>query len=147
MINLFKKAFVKSGHTFEYAMESDSNGTEVKREDEIVIYARINDFEGLKKADSKEGQEQWQVNAPFGKIRVRKTTVGDLEGKYTQAIKTRDSQVGIAGGTELEFEVDVNVFEAFKSIADNGMIKDRYVFNASNITAMDDSGKEKNDTY
>lgn len=146
MKNIFKQAFNNNSLSFDYAMESLSEGTGIKREDEIVIYARINNFEGLKKANSKESHEQWQVSAPFGKIRVRKTTMGDLEGSYTQAIKTRDNQVGIAGGTEQEFPVDANVFEAFKAISDNGMIKERFVFNATSITALDSTGKDRIDT-
>lgn len=115
-----------------------------KREDEIVIYAKVNDFTGLKKAASKESHEQWEVKAPFGKIRIRKTTVGDLDPTYSQAIKRRDQQVGILGGTELEIPSTVEAFEALKSITDNGMIKDRYVFKPASITVPGLEGQSSN---
>lgn len=113
-----------------------------EREDEVVIYVKINDFEGLKKAQSKESHEQWQVKAPFGTIRVRKTSTGDLEPQYSMAIKTRDNNAGIQGGTETPVNITQDVFEAFKQIADNGMIKDRYCFAPTKTTIKDDSGKK-----
>ena len=145
MKNIFKHAFNATKCCYEFAMESHG-GTSQKREDEIVVYAQIKDFEGLKKANSKESQEQWQVSAPFGKIRVRKSWQENLAATYEQTIKTRNNQVGVAGGTEQNFPIDESTFNCFKEIADNGMIKDRYVFKASNISALDSSGKEKIDT-
>ena len=129
--NNFKKAFKT------LAMESVT-----EREDEVVIYVKINDFEGLKKAQSKESHEQWQVRAPFGTIRVRKTSTGDLEPQYSMAIKTRDNNANIQGGTETPVNITQDVFEAFKQIADNGMIKDRYCFAPTKTTIKDDSGKK-----
>jgi hypothetical protein len=116
-------------------------GVGAKREDEIVIYAKVNDFTGLKKASSKESHEQWEVKAPFGKTRIRKTTVGDLEPTYKQAIKRRDDFVGIMGGTELEIPSDQSAFEAFKAISDSGMIKDRYIFTPTKIAAGGSDGQ------
>ena len=129
----FAKAFLQS-----IAMEANATGVVAGRETEIVIYARITDFEGLKKASSKQAQEQWQVLGPFGKVRVRNESHDGVEGKYTMAIKSKDS---VLGGAETEMGIDKDVFEAFKTISDNGMIKDRYCFPAQRVTMRDASGK------
>lgn len=136
----FKEAFAVT-KTMRLAQEAAANNVTSGREDELVVYAKVNDFEGLKKAKSKESHEQWQVNAPFGKIRVRKTSKDGLEASYSMAIKTRDNTSGIPGGTETEMDIDATVFEAFKIISEKGMIKDRYCFASSRTTLKDDSGK------
>lgn len=124
------------------SQESQATNVQSGREDEIVVYAKIGDFEGLKQAQSKESHEQWQVSAPFGKIRVRKTTKEGLESTYSMAIKTRDSQTGVNGGSETEMDIDQTTFDSFKTISQKGMIKDRYVFPTSKITLRSDSGKK-----
>lgn len=111
-----------------------------QREDEVVIYARITELDGLKKAVSKEVQEQWEVKTPKGRFRVRKATKEGLESVYTLTIKTKDSASGINGGTEVEQVIDSETFEAFRHIAEVGMIKDRYVFNVTKIGIKTDDG-------
>ena len=136
----FKDAFAVT-KLVRLAQEAAANNVTSGREDELVVYAKVNDFEGLKKAYSKESHEQWQVNAPFGKIRVRKTGKDGLEPVYSMAIKTRDNTSGIPGGSETEMDIDATVFEAFKVISEKGMIKDRFCFKSSRTTLKDDSGK------
>lgn len=136
----FKEAFAVT-KTMQLAQEAAANNVTSGREDELVVYAKVNNFEGLKKARSKESHEQWQVNAPFGKIRVRKTSKDGLEASYSMAIKTRDNTAGIPGGSETEMDIDATVFEAFKVISEKGMIKDRYCFASSRTTLKDNSGK------
>lgn len=113
---------------------------QAKREDELVFYAKINNFEGLSKAQAKESHEQWQITSPRGKIRVRKTTKDGLAPQYSQAIKARDNPLG---GTEKEDNINEETFEAFKSIAVNGMIKDRYVFYAGKVSLKTEAGKQQ----
>lgn len=131
----FKEAFLK-----QLSLESQVSTT--GREDELVIYAQINDFEGLKKADSKESQEQWQIDAVVGKLRVRKTTKDGLDPTFTMAIKYKDSTVLKGGNIETEFDITSDAFDAFKSLSQKGMVKDRYVFKTSKTTVNTDSGKQ-----
>jgi hypothetical protein len=83
-----------------------------------VVYCKINNFDGLKNASYKESQEQWEVKSRNGKIRVRKTTVADLESKYSMAIKVKDKSAGFEGNKEVEFDISADAFEALKAIAD-----------------------------
>lgn len=110
-----------------------------KREDELVFYAKINNFDGLAKAQSKEAHEQWQITSPRGKMRVRKTTKDGLAPQYSQAIKAKDNPLG---GSEKEDDTTEEIFEAFKAIAVNGMIKDRYVFLAGKVSLKTEAGKQ-----
>lgn len=112
---------------------------QAKREDELVVYAKINNFDGLQKAQSKESHEQWQIPTPNGKIRVRKTTKDSLAPQYSMAIKVKDNALG---GTEHEETINAETFESFKSISINGMIKDRYIFAASKVSLKTESGKQ-----
>lgn len=48
---------------------------------------------------------------------------------------------GIFGGSEIEMDIDVIVFEVFKVIFEKGMIKDCFCFKFSCIIFKDDFGK------
>lgn len=140
-MSIFDRAFATDPVlSFEAEVVTPETPQTSKREDEVVIYAKINDFTGLKKAQSKESHEQWEVKAPFGRIRIRKTTIAGLEPTYKQAIKRKDDYVGIAGGTELETVTDQAAFDAFRAIADAGMIKDRYVFVPTQVKSSGPDG-------
>lgn len=128
-------------NAFKLATEDAATTAQAKREDEIVVYCKINNFDGLKNASYKESQEQWEVKSRNGKIRVRKTTVADLESKYSMAIKVKDKSAGFEGNKEVEFDISADAFEALKAIAHSGMNKDRYVFKTTKSTINLGSGK------
>jgi hypothetical protein len=113
-----------------------------QRETEIVLYARIHNFDNLKLADKKESHEQWSVNAPFGKVRVRKTTAPELAPKFETTVKTRNGKLGMNDGDETNLVCDESYFESFKAISSEGMIKDRFVFKASKVTMKGNTGDE-----
>jgi hypothetical protein len=113
-----------------------------QRETEIVLYARIHNFDNLKLADKKESHEQWSINAPFGKVRVRKTTSPELAPKFESTVKTRNGKLGVNDGDETNLACDENYFESFKAISSEGMIKDRFVFKASKVTMKGATGDQ-----
>lgn len=131
------------------------------REDEVVFYAKIVDFEGLSKAAEIEMHDQWEIKQPKGRIRVRKTVVlksltdsGIVapEGQtalYVQTIKTRDTAAGIAGGTEINSEINKDFFESFKAMAPQGMVKTRYTVPTNKIVVKigEDTTEIKVDSY
>jgi hypothetical protein len=112
------------------SLEDEADG--VKRvEKEREFYVQLSDLEQLKKATSKESQEQWTIklektddNAGSGNFRVRKV---DTEGviKYIFTTKTVQGQ-GLRD--ECSVEVSEQMFNMFKVLAETGMIKDRYSF-------------------
>lgn len=120
-----------------HAKQSDKG-----RETEIVLYARIHNFDNLKLAQKKESHEQWTVVAPYGKVRVRKTTLPELAPTFEVTVKTRDSKMGISDGDEDNLPCAEGFFESFKAIASEGMIKDRYEFKAASVSMKTDAGEE-----
>lgn len=104
---------------------------QVRVEREHVFYARITDFDQLKKATEMIKQEQWQVrvqkndnNIYGGQLRSRKNVTGS-NAEYVFTLKTNRPD-----GDRLETNVDgsADAHEMFKLLSDCGMIKDRYVF-------------------
>lgn len=119
--------------------EENTNGVK-EREDEVVFYCRIGDMDALSQAVSKESHEQWEIKTNHGRVRVRKTTKPDLEPTYELTFKKKDNAAGISGGTEQNFDIDEVMFESFKSLAEGGMIKDRYNFSVNSITIETSEG-------
>jgi CYTH domain-containing protein len=116
-------------------MEAESTSGVAEQEHEYVLYAKIADFSMLRNASGKERHEQWEIrlnkNAVKGRIRVRKTI--DAQGThYVQTIKLKNDQVveGSAPNQDTSIPVECTQasFEAIRSLADTGMVKDRYFF-------------------
>ena len=125
------------------AMEKDVQDGKTFAEKERVIYARISDFEQLKKAKSADHQEQWGLkiaksdeNFAEGQVRVRAVTPLALNGgeaapKPTagaQYVFTVKAKQGMGQNLETPIPATADAFEVFKRICENGMIKDRYHF-------------------
>lgn len=131
--------------SYHLAMEDDSSGV-ASKEKEYVFYAKLSDPTVLDKATRVEQQEQWSFKVPKtdknaleGRLRIRKTTVnGNVE--YVLTMKTElkapvasneESNTSVAPPTQDMREVGLNAsedaFQMFKLMADNGMIKTRYV--------------------
>jgi hypothetical protein len=118
-------------HSLRAALEDNADGkTHIEREH--VIYAELTDFEELKKAASSEKQEQWVVkipqterNASAGQIRVRRVETPAEGVKFILTSKTFKE-----GGDRLEVSVDASedLFNHFKTLAESGMIKERFHF-------------------
>lgn len=114
------------------AMEELSDG-KVFKEIEHVIYAKIVDFDELKKAVSMEHQEQWEVripktdkNAGKGTIRVRKTWIEGGDPTYVITTKIPTNTEG--DKIELPLPSNADNFTQFRFLAEQGMKKIRYCF-------------------
>lgn len=131
-------SFFSRAVTGNIAMESEATG-KLGFERELDWYARITDWEQLKKAASWEAHSQWQIpvakhegNAGSGSIRMRAIWPGgsfnsffDLKDPcYVQAIKLK----GNGGKYEVESERTADEFKVFQYLCDYGMVKDRYKF-------------------
>lgn len=125
------------------AMEKDVQDGKTFMEKERVIYARISDFEQLKKAKSADHQEQWGLkiaktdeNFAEGQVRVRAVTPLSLTGEGppyratagAQYVFTVKAKQGMGQNLETPVPATADAFEIFKRIAENGMIKDRFHF-------------------
>jgi hypothetical protein len=128
------------------AMEEEKADGKVSKEIEYMFYARLDNVAVLQQADSVELQEQWglwydksEVTAGTGSIRVRKITpkgIGEESlvavrsmPQYVQTIKIKTKS---GDALEIPSESSEHGFNAFKILADSGMVKYRYRFNVPN---------------
>ena len=118
-----------------YSLEEDSADGSYNKEIEHVFYARITDFKQLEKAQSKVRQEQWEIKLPLtkdnaakGSVRVRSIKE---KGKETEYILTSKMSLNETGDKmEVSLPTTAEQFVQFKFLASQGMIKDRYTFDA-----------------
>ena len=113
--------------------------TATSPENEITVYAKMTNLEGLKEASVIELHEQYEMKpatktlpdgsntAGKGKIRVRKTTTGEVV-RYEMTTKVKTSAGKLDSNMEYTVPIDVEYFNAFKSICSSGMTKTRYLF-------------------
>lgn len=118
--------------------------TVLKSEAEIVIYAKVGNFEGLKQADSVIGQEQLELRVDGkGTVRVRKSLNEDGE-VYEATVKSIKRKIGndtvdvALKAVEENIEASPSFFEAFKFVASKLFVKKRYLFNGKSTTVVKD---------
>jgi len=104
-----------------------SEGVNIERE--LEVYALLADLNELKQAASVEKQEQYGIvpatgTGHKGSTRIRKTSKGS-EVNYVHTTK-----VLLKDGSNLETnkESSEEMFIAFKALANDGMLKDRFLF-------------------
>lgn len=105
-------------------------------ETEIVIYAKIGNEEGLKQAFKTIDQEQAQVRAPNGRIRVRMERDTSIKNDWVYTLTTKhkvNNVTGIASNKETTKLIDDEIYSMFKSVADVFQRKTRYVFKVENV--------------
>lgn len=119
---------------FRIALEEASDG-KANQEIEHTFYARLSpdQMEQLKKAQSVEHHEQWEVkipetekNAGSGRIRIRETVAPEKDPEYVLTVKTITNKEG--DRIEVPVPTTKDMFHQFKLLADEGMVKTRYVF-------------------
>ena len=103
-----------------------------EREDEITLYARIGNRDGLAKAAQVIEQEQAQLKTPKGGVRVRKFREG-RNWAYEMTTKTKLSNTGSVVNQEQTTEITSDVYRLFTSACDTVMIKARYVFDIERV--------------
>lgn len=114
-----------------FAAGSSESFEAAKIEYEIEVYLEGYDIEEIKsKASSYEVQEQWGIyvpkteqNASGGSMRVRRTDSKEGESKFVHTTKLE--RIG-AGKPEHEVDAHPDLFEMYKQLADQGLIKTRY---------------------
>ena len=98
-----------------------------EREDEITLYARIGNRDGLAKATQVIEQEQAQLKTPKGGVRVRKFREG-RNWAYEMTTKTKLSDTGSVVNQEQTTEITSDVYRLFLSACQTKMVKSRFVF-------------------
>lgn len=104
-------------------------------ENELVIYAKIGNREGLSQAVGVFHQEQAQIRAPRGRIRVRMERPDDGEWSYVMTTKKGFKKVnGVQECDEENKDIDAGAYAMFRSVCDCFQRKTRYIFNIENIS-------------
>jgi len=114
------------------SLEADGK-TAVERE--YVIYAKVVDFDELKKATRVEHQEQWEIRPgevearPYGgSVRVRKSWTDATVDDPTFVLTIKTFRSGDDAKDEVEIDVTADVFEQVRRLCTGGMTKSRYFF-------------------
>ena len=106
-------------------------------ENEIAVYANIGNAEGFKQALNKTRQTDYvaKFEKDGCKARVRVVETEDSKRlEYTIKVKNPGDEGAVASSTEYTVEVDEAFLEGFKSIAEDPIVKDRYVFETKEVT-------------
>lgn len=114
------------------------------KESEIVVFARVGDFNGLKESTSVVAIDQLDHWVPGkGRMRTRKTV--DSEGtRFEVCVKTAGKQEGAALVREEEESlVTGGFFEVFRNIAEVLTVKNRYVFDGTHSVIEMETGEVK----
>lgn len=107
------------------------------KETELVLYARVGNEAGLLQAAEIYDQEQAQVRAPNGNIRVRMERKRGESPDFRYELTTKhftQTQDGIKSCEEKTEPCTAAQYEMFKSVCDQFMRKVRYVFYIENVS-------------
>lgn len=117
-------------------MAEENNASTKQAENEITIFAKIGNIEGLKSATRHE--DQIQIEARLGAenhCRVRRTDKnGEVGYMYTFKLRNDSSGAPVASKHEFNLAVDEDFFNGFKQAADKEQNKTRYIFECEKIT-------------
>ena len=124
----------KFAHLLKLSLENQPAISE--KEQEITIYARIGNPDGLTQAYDSESQVQAEIKIDqHRRIRVRKTIRTSQEPIYELTTKILiNNQEGVRSFIEQTQSIDADVFEMFKDICTSYQNKTRYFFKIENIT-------------
>lgn len=122
-------------NTPDYSIESSDI------EYEVEIYITGFDMDQIRSmSSSNERQEQWGIyvpktaeNASKGGVRVRKVEVDDTDVEY---ILTSKCSLEERGNSEAEVSTNELMFDHFKHLADQGLIKHRFVIPQETSTGV-----------
>lgn len=117
--------------TIKAALEAA--GIQDHTEEEITIYAKIGDMEGLSQASLIEQQEQAEIKTPVGKIRVRKITKNGMVPVYELTTKRPISMKGLAKNRERTKRINEEVYNLFLDVCPNFQSKTRYTFKSEQL--------------
>lgn len=111
----------------------EAAGIKEQNEEEITIYAKIGNMEGLSQASYIEQQEQAEIKTPIGKIRIRKITQNGRVPIYELTTKRPISLTGIAKNRERTKKINEEVYNLFMDVCPTFMSKTRYVFKSEQL--------------
>jgi hypothetical protein len=111
----------------------ESMGIKDEEEQEVTIYAKIGNMEGLSQASSIEPQEQAEIKTPSGRIRIRKTSLNGRQPVYELTTKRPISLGAVRKERERTKRINEDIYSMFMDVAPNFMSKTRYIFKTERL--------------
>lgn len=117
--------------TIKTALESV--GIVDKKEEEITIYAKIGNMDGLSQASSMEQHEQAEIKTDIGRIRIRKTTRNGRVPVYDLTTKKPITSGATVNNRERSKSISEDVYNVFMDVCPTFMAKTRYTFKSEQL--------------
>ena len=112
----------------------ESFGIKEEDENEITIYAKIGNMEGLNQASFIEKQEQAEIKTDIGKARVRKIIQNGRVPVFELTTKRPISLNAVKRNRERTKKINEELYDMFIDVCPVFQSKTRYVFKSEKIT-------------
>lgn len=132
-MKFFTDALEKQNNPLSIKSALESVGIVDKNEEEITIYAKIGNFEGLAQASSMEQHEQAEIKSDIGRIRIRKTTRNGRVPIYELTTKKPIKIGATAKNRERSKSITEDVYNVFMDVCPTFMAKTRYTFKSEQL--------------
>ena len=125
----------------QLAMEEVAQGVKKEKEQEVVFYCKLGNPQGLAQAFDHEWQEQAQIKAPSGRIRIRKTVKDGAQPMFELTTKHMVNHHGVIEMDETTVPIIEEVYDRFMSVCDEKWNKTRYRFKMERIYVSGEHGE------
>lgn len=126
---------MNQSHTLSLGLKEalEAIGIKSKREEEVTIYAKIGNMDGLSQASGIEQHEQAEIKTDIGRIRIRKTTRNGRVPVYELTSKKPVAVGPTASNIEQTKTINEGVYNMFMDVCPTFMAKTRYTFKAEKL--------------
>lgn len=132
-MSIIAQAFEQMEGVVSARVALEAAGIKDQIEEEVVIYAKIGNMEGLQQASYIEQHEQAEIKTPIGKVRVRKTSRNGRSPVFEMTTKKTISVGAITRDRERTKSINEDIYNMFIEVCPVFMSKTRYVFKAEQL--------------
>lgn len=132
-MKFFLDALTKQKLPYTVVTGLESVGIVDKSEEEITIYAKIGNVEGLSQASLMEQHEQAEIKSDIGRIRIRKTTRNGRVPIYDLTTKKPIKVGATAKNRERTKSITEDIYNVFMDVCPTFMAKTRYTFKSEQL--------------
>ena len=111
----------------------DESSLKKEVEQEVVLYCKMSNPQGLSQAYDSEWHEQAEIKTDAGRIRIRKTTSKDGAVSYELTTKHQVNHGGVIEMQEITSAITPEIYNQFFSVSEKYMSKQRYKFRVEKI--------------
>lgn len=132
-MSIIKQALENMTGVVSTRVALEAAGIKDQTEEEIVIYAKIGNMEGLQQASFVEQHDQAELKSPVGKVRVRKTTRNGRNPIFDMTNKITISVGATKKDREKTKSINEEIYNMFMEACPTFMSKTRYVFKCEQL--------------